>query len=374
MMTSGFSLPPTTGHHPIGTATLEVVDHSRLDPFSPGRELRRLILTIFYPADQCTDSRATAPYLPPRTAAIFADGFGVSIDSLRSLKMNAITAAPYADEDNFPIVLFSPGFRVPRLLYGGLAENLASYGYLVITVDHPYDSILIEYSDGQLVMPQLSNGTNHTQIPNVDDVVGLNHAIDVRVQDLSFVLDQLLNNSTIFAQHIPNFPSATQILQSKVGVFGHSLGGATSATLMSHDRRFLCGASLDGKLSGTVVEQGLDRPFLLVGAEGNTLNNVSGWADFWDNLRSFRRHITIKGTIHGSFEDIPLLAETYANASPDGTPPPNLIFESETIKGSRVREIVTVYIESLLNMCLKNGSAFLLANPVSQYPEVMFGH
>ena len=274
-MTAGFSLPSLTGHHPVGTVTLELIDHNRLDPFAPVPEPRHLILSIFYPAEPCADSSTTAPYLPPRTAALFADGFGVPTESLRSLRLNAITDAPFHRSGDFPIVLFSPGFRVPRLLYGGTVENFASYGYVVITVDHPYDAILVEYADGQLVMAQVSNDTNHTQIPNVDEVIGLNQAIDVRVQDLSFVLDQLLKNSTVFAQRIPHFPSGTQLLRTKVGVFGHSLGGASSATLMFHDRRFLCGASLDGKLSGPVTEQGLDRPFLLVGAEGDTLNNVS---------------------------------------------------------------------------------------------------
>ena len=370
-MVSGFSLPPPAGKYTTGTAAIELIDYDRQDPFAPNSSPRALMVSMFYPAQRTADHTSQALYLPQQTAALFADGFGVSKESLQSLTMSSVKQASYDRGETFPIILFSPGYRVPRLLYSAIAEDLASYGYLVITVDHPYDSILVEYSDGRVVMPKPPNGS-YVPPPRVDTPSGMNQAIDVRVQDLSFVLDQLHKNNSVFVQHIPNFPSMIEVSQTKVGVFGHSLGGASSATVMLHDSRFLCGACLDGKMSGPVIKKGLDRPFLLMAAEGNTRANVSGWSDFWAHLRSFRRHIMIKGTTHGSFEDLSLLGETYATVNPDGTAPPNLINDLGTTKGNRIIETITVYVNSLFDKCFKRGSGALLDRLNLQYPEVLF--
>lgn len=370
-MASGFSLSAPIGKYTTGTTVIELTDYGRLDPFAPSPSLRELMVSVFYPAQPSASQTSHAPYLPPKTAALFADGFGVSKESLQSLIMTSMKGASYDRAETFPIIFFSPGYRVPRLLFSALAENLASYGYLVITVDHPYDSILVEYPDGRIKMPQASNGS-HIPPPRVDTTDCMNQAIDVRVQDLSFVLDQLRTNNSIFAKHIPNFPSVVKITQTKVGVFGHSLGGASSATVILRDSRFLCGASLDGKMSGPVIEKGLDQPFILVGAEGNTKANVSGWSEFWTHLRSFRRLILIKGTTHGSFEDLLLLGEVYATMSPNGTVPPNLFHDLGTIRGSRMIEIITVYINALFDKCFKKGSGALFDGPNLQYFEVLF--
>jgi pimeloyl-ACP methyl ester carboxylesterase len=155
----------------------------------------------------------------------------------------------------------------------------------------------IKYPVGRVVMPE-TTPSNHSAPANVDSPAGMSRAINVRVQDLSFVLDQLLTNTSFFAQHIPNFPSLIDHAQAWIGVLGHSLGGASSAMAMLHDRRLVCGIALDGKITESVVDQELDRTFLIIGAEGHTRANVTGWSDFWSNLRSFRRHLIIKGSTH----------------------------------------------------------------------------
>ena len=50
----------------------------------------------------------------------------------------------------------------------------------------------------------------------------------------------------------------------RIGVFGHSRGGATAADAMLSDRRIGAGVNLDGGMWGPVVKRGLDRPFGLL--------------------------------------------------------------------------------------------------------------
>src|SRR5205823_4443949 len=51
---------------------------------------------------------------------------------------------------------------------------------------------------------------------------------------------------------------------ARVGVFGHSFGGATAAEACRLDRRCKAGADLDGTPYGPVARAGLPQPFLFV--------------------------------------------------------------------------------------------------------------
>ncbi|WP_424184783.1 hypothetical protein ACOBQX_23210 [Actinokineospora sp. G85] len=46
-----------------------------------------------------------------------------------------------------PLVLLSPGFGTPRQTLTGLAEDLASNGYVVAAVDHAYESLATRFPE-----------------------------------------------------------------------------------------------------------------------------------------------------------------------------------------------------------------------------------
>ena len=55
---------------------------------------------------------------------------------------------------SLPVVLFSPGFDVPRTLYTiAAAEDLASRGYVVIGMDHTGEALATVFPDGRLSSP-----------------------------------------------------------------------------------------------------------------------------------------------------------------------------------------------------------------------------
>jgi predicted dienelactone hydrolase len=57
---------------------------------------------------------------------------------VETVKLSATAdAIPLARRGGWPVVLFPPGFGVERELYAGLAEDLASHGYVVLAIDHP---------------------------------------------------------------------------------------------------------------------------------------------------------------------------------------------------------------------------------------------
>ena len=74
----------------------------------------------------------------------------------------------------------------------------------------------------------------------------------VRIADTRFVLDELASLASgrnPDAEHRP-LPSglSTALDLAKVGMFGHSLGGATAAKAMAADARISAGINLDGSM------------------------------------------------------------------------------------------------------------------------------
>jgi predicted dienelactone hydrolase len=190
--------------------------------------------------------------------------------------------------DDAPLVLFSPAQGTPRLYYSLLVSHVPSYGFTVIMMDHPYDADVVEFPDGSYIREATSNATT---IPEI--IAMATGEVDVRVQDTSFVLDQL-NNKSVIHHLIPGRGCAPD--PNSVAMFGHSLGGATAAAAMVNETRIKGGLNLDGAIlnCSDVLELGLDRPFLLFGHQNNTRfyngtteaadYSAETWSDFWSVL------------------------------------------------------------------------------------------
>lgn len=96
---------------------------------------------------------------------------------------------------------------------------------------------------------------------------------EVRSADAQLVLDKLTSldlGENPDAEHraLPHGIAGSLDL-TRVGMFGHSLGGASTAVAMSVDRRIRAGANLDGIMHGPVTDLGLDRPFLLMSRQNH---------------------------------------------------------------------------------------------------------
>ena len=88
----------------------------------------------------------------------------------------------------------------------------------------------------------------------------ITRALTVRVADTRFVLTELarLARSGVFAGRLD---------LGRIGMFGHSLGGAAAASAMLVDRASAPVPTLMACCSDTVRTSGLSRPFLLMNAE-----------------------------------------------------------------------------------------------------------
>ncbi|KAI9043626.1 uncharacterized protein KD926_003396 [Aspergillus affinis] len=168
-------------------------------------------------------------------------------------------------------------------------------GYVVVTVDHPYDANIVEFPDGRVI---------HGRDSPVD-IPAREMASQVRSEDLSFVVSQF-QDAPSRSRLIDGLPGTIDF--SGIVVWGHSLGGAAAAQMMLRDDRIHAGANLDGRLSDPVLRTGLSKPFLLFGKTSGECKGPT-WTQFWEVLRDLKVELTIAGATHQSFIDYPLLVE-----------------------------------------------------------------
>ena len=255
--------------------------------------------------------------------------------------------AGLAEDVAFPIVIFSPGLGNSRLIYSGIAQSLASQGYAVVTVDHPYDASIVEYPDGTYVLA--ANITTPDQIT---------FALNTRVRDISFVLDKV---HSLFGSSSSHFDFSRFLL------YGHSLGGATAVATMSLDQRVVGSINLDGSLWGQVVSHGVECPVLLFAHQGKSLTTDPSWQKFWRNTgHTTKVELQLHNSTEGSFTDFPLLAETLGGGRiPDGLQ--GLIGQ---LPGTMVDKILDGYMGHFFQYSLSQASMPVLRSDSTISPYV----
>ena len=352
------SLPKLLGDNKVGTVSFELIDYSRIDPFAPTKQYRDLMVSVFYPIQHVRRYKL-APDFPSLYAAYVDESFGLPPGTSANLTTHAYESAylhPKSGSKTPNIILFSPGYGGSRLDYTAAMTNLASNGYIVIGVDHPFDTAFIEYPDGRTAIATAN------LLATPESSVS---AVNVRAADLSFVLNALSQNATL-AKQIPGVHGKLDV--ATVGVFGHSLGGATAASSILADSRFVCGANMDGTFWGSVVNTGVSKPFLLFNTEIHNRTSDASWTTFWEKSTGWKLELTVKGSVHLTFSDEAALYEILVA---DGViPNEGELFGS--LGGERMLAIENAYFKAFFEMCFKETKAKLLDAPSRDFPEVVF--
>ncbi|MEV5146312.1 lipase [Streptomyces sp. NPDC052727] len=342
-----------TGPAPVGAVELHLVDGARTDPWS-GRP-RDLMATVTYPAVDVRD-RPLLPWLPPGAERALKAAYGGVLDAYALPPTHSADRAP-ARPGRRPVLLYSPGAAEDRTFNTLVVEELVSWGYVVVTVDHPYDSGEVEFPDGRVVLSHRAEG---------EDAIAA--AVAVRAADLRFVLDSLavlVRGGTPDAgrRRLPRGLRGALDL-TRVGAFGHSRGGAAAAAVMDLDPRVRAGADLDGTMVGPVIGRGLDRPFLLMDtAVHDGLNKDPSWPEFWRNLRGWRRCLRLADAGHHSFTDLVALAPQL---------PPGLPLQVGSIPADRAVAAVRATVRAFFDLRLRGrpDTGHLLNGASPRYPEI----
>lgn len=371
-------LPAPSGPHDVGTTTLHLEDAERADPWVPDRR-RELMVTVTYPA-RAVQNLPLAHYVSneavPVVVGDVAAALNLPIESqnLIGLRTAAHAGAPVVDtpDRSLPVVLYSPGMLVPRLLGTGAAEDLASRGYVVVSIDHTYEAQAVEFPGGRVVV-----GIDQTDDPERSRQ-WRRTALDARVADTIFVLDELTEladggNPDVERRPLPD-GLGRALDPSRIGMFGHSLGGFTAAEAMVHDDRIDAGVNLDGMIGldelGAAAVEGLDRPLLLMSSEQVSAAGGSrpSWDAFWDSTRGWKRELELAGAAHYSFTDLSTLVPPAARAAvPELTE-----YFVGTIAPDRATRAVWAYVAAMFDRFLRGLPTQVLDAPAAEFPDVRF--
>jgi hypothetical protein len=250
-----FKLPTPTGPHKIGTQIRHIVDERRHDPLSDHPAgARELMIQIWYPVNSSSGG-AFALYRDKRITTFKDAHFAL-------VKSHSLLGPPLARwQEKYPLVLYTPSWSGLRTESTAQVEELASHGYIVVGIDHPYSSRITVFPDGRIARRKFSGNEDYSSPSAVAAFVKTaDQQVEIRARDASFVLDTLerLNSND------PQGLLTGRLDLDRIGIAGFSLGGGTAAEACWLDRRFRAGIDMGGMVAGQSAEQGTFSPFFFM--------------------------------------------------------------------------------------------------------------
>lgn len=397
--TQALSFPEPTGAYAVGTTSLYFADPEREEILTEApNDYREITAKVWYPS-VAVPGAVTEPYMSEELSSAFASGLGIPpqdfVNLIHSIPTNSVENARFvAAESKYPVLFFSHGSTDMPEFNTVRAEELASQGYVVVAINHTYDSALNILPDGRVIPRSPIFDAAHRDGSNSEFVQLQAKNVAVRTEDIQFVLDEL---EKFNAGNDPTGLFNGKLDLERVGVFGVSTGGATAAEVLSTDPRFKAGANLDGTLRGDTPNASLSQPFLMFnnvafGTEisSDALDRGDDQA-FLNNLQNEGYEATILGATHLHFvSDVPFLFPLLRDSGIElgGLEGPfNYFFDPEaTIKTyehenfelidpNRVTQITNDYITAFFNQHLNNQESPLFEDssfPLPEaYPEVI---
>jgi dienelactone hydrolase len=358
------ALPQPNGRYAVGSQIYRWTDAARDEPYTADPTDRRSVIAqVWYPTARREPSGGVArlAYIDgighmPGTVSVMP---GFLLRRYDQIDTHAAPLAPLAPSGRpWPVVIFSPGYGAPRAVYTGVATQLASRGFVVFVLDHPYESAVTALPDGRIV------GTREIRLPGErDSIPYMVRQQAVRAADIRFVIDQLTR-----PEALSPLPGG-RIDASRVAVIGHSFGGAAAIAALSEDPRVAAAANIDGTPYGDLPDRQLTRSFLLLQSDyaethhGDLFLNGNGKLLARMTAPGFRYEI--KRANHFSFTDAPFFFA-----------PPGRWLLAQVMGGGRgpaatqqaTADILAAFLAGPLT-----GEASDLGATAARYPEVLGG-
>ena len=385
-----FRLLPPTGPFAVGTTSWHVTDPNRTETLSATLRPRQVEVLAWYPTSPAAANAGQhAPYL--RESLAEARAFALVIrapgvfDDLASVETHSVVdAEPAPGASRLPVLVFSHGYTGLASAYTALLEDLASHGYVVLSIMHPYEAAAVTLSDGSIVTLLDSAGVLNARVQAViaewkdedstmarvtrtpDDVEqrrilreyisGLTqtHVTITRwVDDTKLVLDGLASLSRM----TPAGRLAARIDADRVGVFGHSMGGVVAGQFCVDDIRCRAGLNLDGiPQSGTMIDATMKQPFLMVySARPGRLGASDA---IYRHASPAYCRVDMAGTLHLDFSDMNQWGGPLAGARAHGPIAPD-----------RAAELTRLIVREYFDQQLGGVRSSLLAGTV-RVPEI----
>lgn len=328
-------LPAPTGQYAVARESFHWSDHSRQESLTDDpSDDRELMVHIWYPADKAAKS-TVSPYIPH--LELLKSGLDDSQYAiLGSVRTHTIANARLSTaRARYPVLIFSHGNQMSSFLYTAIIEDLASHGYFVVAIDHPYEALFTVFPDNRIATySEVMRPKSNTASAEKDLMSYLRQLIDNRAADMVFVINQLVdlnaNKSSQFRGHLD---------LTNIGAVGHSNGGTAAAQACQIDKRIKACINLDGRAAGGPFYPnsnggGPEQPLMYLTKplrelsdeelakqkitretvnqeRANTLRRDN---ELMQSVKSGIYRVVIKEATHESFSDEPLLLPTTSTA------------------------------------------------------------
>jgi hypothetical protein len=377
-------LPEPTGSYQVGLTRLNFIDEDRVDLFAQAKGSHRDIpLIVWYPVDDPGETHP-ANLLKLQDLANLKHYFLYKIipNRIGNIITNSYENAPVSSKNSkFPVLIFNHGFSGYMEQNTILMEHLASFGYIVASVGHPYDGVA-SYPDGRSIPVDLESIRNLSKEARQNQKIfnhnikqlasgdlspeqirrftesyltaskAMNNKVEMWIDDIRFIADVL---EKINEGVIPSKFTHKLELEKGIGVFGQSYGGAAAVLSCCLDERLTCAISMDGAMYGGISEKyKYRRPTMYMDSD-----MLPGRSRYFYNINdNDTYHIVIKDSKHLDYSDCTYILKNWLL---------KLIQFVGKIDGSLMIQITNDYVRSFFDKYIKQIDVRLFEqNPYSE--------
>jgi hypothetical protein len=280
--------------------------------------------------------------------------------------------------------LYSPGAGDPRTWETTVVQDLASHGYLVVTIDHTGDASEVEFPNGRVVDGVLAQLFQEAAQP-ADFQALASRIFDARIADTRFVLDQLAaldRGVNPDAEGRPLPAGVTGALDlCRTGMFGVSAGGLAALQAMGGDDRIRAAVDIGGNIESPLIpdaiqlwpvaRHGLDRPFMFIGDPGTDHHQTPSWNMLWGNSTGWHLDVHLNGaTGEDSYKDtVPLIPQIARQLGLPDSFVTGMIGNIDVIRAVHAEE---AFVAAFFDRWLRGRDGHVLDGPSARFPDVTF--
>mgnify|MGYP006425327905 FL=1 len=355
-----FSLPTPTGEYKIGSNYIHLKTDREEEITENTDDKRELMIKVWYPAN--INNEKKEPYLNDGDRIGFAEKYGLPKSTFNYLNYveTHTYKSPKVANEKFPVLIFSHGSYSKASGYYAIIEEIVSQGYIVLNINHTYESAGTLFPDGTIKLYSKEYDEKHVSTQEMAELAWKSQqdfnnaktedkklkvsknilknyiASDITKRwskDISSVIDKLKtwNESSFIANHLDT---------NKIGAFGHSQGASAVGQSLLEDDRIIAGVNIDGVQWGNMVDSTLNKPFLNISSDWKHPHpNFNKYA-FRNGSSVAFYDAKIYNSGHANFMDIPLIVNL------------QFINESGTINPNRAYKITTDAVLQFFDMYL----------------------
>ena len=321
------ALPAPDGPNVVGSTSLLLIDDSRDNAlFGAPDEKRELYVQVWYPGTLVEGRPA------PRAKTMWQELYRGDLDffTVFSRYLRAVPTHSYEDipvaatPTPYPVIVFSHAMGSFAEQNTLLMEHLASHGYVVFALSHPYMSGRAVLADGKAIYPNFPKindasaqaaAVDAELLPRIEQAGDAERAalhmqryeratelaaiMAVWVDDLRFIVDSLDAPSDDTAA-LREFSGRVAV--DRVGLLGMSFGGGAVTEFCKIDTRCVAAMNMDGGTYGQRQRQPLQVPYLAMVREGGRSLDY-----LLENALSACYRIEVAGATHLDFTDDPVV-------------------------------------------------------------------